>query len=112
MSAQISFGDFEKVDLRVGTIVAATLNAKAKKPAYVLKIDFGSLGMKISSAQIVANHAPETLIGSQVVAVVNFEAKIVAGIRSEVLVLAAICPQSGTVLISPTKNVENGSRIS
>ncbi|MES2766862.1 MAG: tRNA-binding protein [Bacteroidota bacterium] len=109
--SEISFDDFLKVEIATGTIVEVALNLKAKKPAYVLKIDFGELGFKTSSAQITENYSPENLIGKQIVAVMNFPAKRVAGIVSEVLVLAAVSATNGTVLLEPGMMVENGVRI-
>lgn len=107
----IAFFDFLKVDMRVGQIVEVTENPKAKKPAYVLNIDFGELGHKTSSAQITQNYSKEELLGKQIVAVVNFPPKLVAGVKSEVLVLAAVCEVRGTVLVEPNLTVENGTRI-
>jgi len=109
---EITFSDFLKVDIRVGTILEAVDNLKARQPAYVLTIDFGELGQKTSSAQITQNYSKEELIGKQIIAVVNFPSKKVAGIKSEVLVLAAVCPTGGTVLLEPNMAVENGTRIS
>ena len=106
----IAFSDFLKVDMRVGQIVEVTENPKAKKPAYVLNIDFGELGHKTSSAQITQNYSKEELLGKQIVAVVN-PPKLVAGVKSEVLVLAAVCQVRGTVLVEPNLTVENGTRI-
>lgn len=111
MIEEIAFSDFLKVDLRVGTIIAAIDNLKARQPAYVLTIDFGQLGKKIGSAQITQNYSKDELIGKQIVAVVNFPPKRVAGIKSEVLVLAAVSTK-GTVLLEPNLAVENGTRIS
>jgi len=108
----IEFEDFLKVDIRTGTVVEAALNPKARVPAYVLKVDFGELGVKTSSAQITENYQPDALVGKQVVAVVNFPAKRVAGVKSEVLILGAISDASAVVLLEPTFAVENGSRIS
>ena len=108
---EIAYSDFLKVDIRVGTIIEAVDNLKARQPAYVLTIDFGELGQKTSSAQITQNYSKQELIGKQIVAVVNFPAKRVAGIKSEVLVLAAVC-SSGTVLLEPNIQVNNGARIS
>jgi tRNA-binding protein len=107
----IDFGDFLKVDIRVGTVVSARLNERARKPAYVLDIDFGDLGVRRSSAQIVANYELDALVGRKVVAVVNFPAKKVAGVVSEVLVLAAVCPRGGTLLIRPDGDAGDGVRV-
>ena len=90
MSGQIEFGDFLKVDIRVGTVVECWLNEKARKPAYVLRVDFGEMGMRTSSAQVTEHYDAEELVGTQVMAVVNFPPKRIAGIKSEVLVLAAV----------------------
>ena len=106
----IAFSDFLTVDMRVGQIVEVTENPKAKKPAYVLNIDFGELGHKTSSAQITQNYSKQELLGKQIVAVVN-PPKLVAGVKSEVLVLAAVCKVRGTVLVEPNLSVENGTRI-
>ena len=107
----IDFEDFMRVDLRVGTILDARVNEKAQKPAYVLTIDFGNLGIRTSSAQITKNYNPEDLSGSQVVAVMNFPAKRIAGIKSEVLVLGAYSDSQDVVLLQLTHPVENGSRV-
>lgn len=108
----IGLEDFQKVDVRTGTILTATLNPKARIPAFVLEIDFGPLGVKTSSAQITEHYSEQDLVGRQIVAVVNFPPKRVAGIRSEVLVLAAVDESRGTVLLEPTFPVANGTRIS
>ena len=107
----IQIEDFLKVQLRTGTIMDATLNPKARVPAYVLTIDFGSLGCRISSAQLTENYTAEDLIGKQIVAVLNFEPKRVAGIKSQVLVLGAVSSSKGVVLLEPTFTVENGTEI-
>lgn len=108
----ITIEDFEKVDMRIGTIVEAALNPKAKKAAYKLLIDFGDeLGLKNSSAQLTECYSADDLIGLQIIAVVNFPPRRVAGVKSEVLVLGSLSEQ-GTVLISPKEIVENGDRIS
>ena len=109
--ATIAFSDFLKVGIVVGTVLTAELNPKAKKPAYKLRIDFGALGIKESSAQITQNYSVEELIGKQVVAVLNFLPKKVAGVNSEVLVLAAVCNDNGTILLQPSQKVNNGTRI-
>jgi tRNA-binding protein len=85
---------------------------KARKPAYILTIDFGELGEKMSSAQITDNYSKAELIGKQIIAVVNFPAKRVAGVKSEVLVLGAVTNDKGVVLLEPNLPVENGNRIS
>lgn len=104
--------DFPKVDMRTGTILEAKLNPKARKPAYVMDIDFGELGIKKSSAQLTQNYRPEDLHGKQIVAVVNFPPKRIAGVKSEVLVLGAVSPEEGIVLMETGRPVKNGIRIS
>ena len=111
LTAPIEFDDFMKVDMRVGTVISCESNPKARKPAYILAIDFGPLGIKTSSAQITRNYTPEALVGRQVIAVVNFPVKRIAGIPSEVLVLGAYSAEKDVVLLQPTLPVENGSRI-
>ena len=107
----IDFDDFEKVDIRCGTIVEAELHEKARKPAIVLRVDFGELGEKVSSAQLTENYKPADLIGIQIVAVVNFPAMRIAGVKSEVLVLGALDGEKGTVLLQTEQAVRNGSKI-
>lgn len=107
----LDFETFLQVDMRVGTIIEVQENIKAKKPAYVLKIDFGELGVKTSSAQILGNYTKENLLHQQIIAVVNFPPKLVAGVKSEVLVLAAVDDLQGTVLLQPNLPVNNGVRI-
>ena len=107
----IEFDDFLKVEMRVGTIVDAELNAKARKPAYKLTIDFGDeFGIKTSSAQITDLYTPEILIGRQVIAVMNFKPIKVADVKSEVLVLG-MDTELGVALLQPERHVDNGSRI-
>ena len=107
----ISFDDFMGVELRVGTVIEAAINQKAKKPAYVLSVDFGLYGIKTSSAQITHNYQPEDLVGKQVIAVMNFPVKRIAGVKSEVLVLGAYSESRDVVLLGLTHEVENGSRV-
>lgn len=107
----ISVDDFFKVDIRIGCVVEARPNFKARKPAYILTIDFGSLGMKTSSAQLTEQFTAADLIGKQVVAVVNFPVKRIADVRSEVLVLAATCDRNGTAALIPAFPVVNGTRV-
>ncbi|MFK8103180.1 MAG: tRNA-binding protein [Saprospiraceae bacterium] len=109
--AEIQFTDFLKVGMYAGTIIAVRLNPKAKQPAYILKIDFGDLGVKRSSAQLVENYTSEDLLATQVIAVLNFPMKRVAGIKSEVLVLATVCEKEGTILLRPSRGVTNGARV-
>lgn len=108
---EISWNDFEKIDIRVGTVLAATPFPKAKKPAYQLTIDFGELGTKQSSAQITALYAAEELVGKQVIAVINFPVKQIANFFSECLVLGIYANATDVVLLQPQQNVRNGSRI-
>jgi len=87
-SAEIEWADFEKVELRVGVVLTAELNPKARKPAYIFTVDFGEFGVKTSSAQVTVLYKPEELIGRQVLCVCNFAPKRVAGVKSEVLITA------------------------
>ena len=104
----IDYFDFEKIKMVTGTIINAEINKKAHKPAYILKIDFGSnIGIKTSSAQI-TNYSIEDLLNKQIVAVINFEAKRIAGVKSEVLVLGAVSKENKILLISADNNFENG----
>ena len=108
----IEFADFSKIQLVVGTIEEVQINEKAKKPAYVIKINFGEkIGKKISSAQI-TNYTIEELTNRQIIAVCNFERKNIAGVESEVLVLGAINETNNVILLKPDIKVKNGSIIS
>ncbi len=109
--AEIQFTDFLKVGMYAGTILEVRLNPKAKQAAYILSIDFGDLGIKQSSAQLVENYTPADLLATQVIAVLNFPAKRVAGIKSEVLVLATVSEKEGTILLRPSRSVTNGARV-
>lgn len=102
---------FFRYELRVGTIVQASINGKAKKPAFHLVIDFGPYGMKESSAQITHYYQPAEIVGRQVVAVVNFPPRRVASVNSEVLVLGAIEEGGAVVLLRPDHPVPNGTPI-
>ena len=108
---EINFKEFTKFEIRTGTILEANLNPKAIKPAYKLTIDFGPFGIKISSAQITRNYSPEKLIGLQITAVVNLPVKLIAGIKSEVLVLGACSQNKDVVLLTPVESVEDGSLV-
>jgi tRNA-binding protein len=107
----INWDDFEKIDIRSGTIVEVNDFPKAKKPAYRLSIDFGDLGVKQSSAQVTHHYSKEDLTGKQVVAVVNFPPKQVANFFSECLVLGVYDENNQVILLQPDKPVSNGQRI-
>ena len=104
---ELTWTDFEKVEMRVGTIVNAEIFKEARNPAYKLWIDFGFLGIKKTSAQITQLYSAEEVIGKQVVAVVNFPPKQIANFMSECLVLGAVNDKEVT-LLGPDKKVENG----
>lgn len=107
----IDFADFEKVDVRVGTITAADDFPRARNPSYRLTIDFGpELGERRSSAQI-TTYSKDELVGLQIVAVVNFAARNIAGFMSEVLVLGVPGPGGEVVLLAPTREVPDGGRL-
>lgn len=106
----LTFDDFKKVDMRVGTIVDASINKGARKPAYKLKIDLGELRIKNSSAQITTVYKPEDIIGKQVICVVNFEPIKISEVKSEVLVLG-LDTDLGVVLLTTERNVTNGKRV-
>lgn len=108
----IGFDDFLKLDIRVGTVVAAEPFAKARKPALILTIDFGAvIGVKRSSAQITEHHVPETLVGTQVAAVVNFPPRQIGPMMSEVLTLGFPDAEGKVVLVRPAATVPNGGRL-
>lgn len=107
----ISWSDFEKIDIRIGTIMKAAVFIKAKQPAYQLTIDFGPLGIKKSSAQITHHYAIDELVGLQIIAVVNFPPKQIANFFSECLVLGVYDEQNQVVLLRPDKKVNNGDKI-
>lgn len=107
----ISWNDFGKIDIRVGTIIEVRDFPKAKKPAYKLRIDFGTLGIKQSSAQITKFYPADSLVGQQVIAIVNFPPKQIADFYSECLVLGIYDENKDVVLIQPKHSVSNGLKI-
>ena len=111
-SPEIGFDDFLKVDIRVGEVVRAEPFPEARKPAIKLWVDFGGdLGVKKSSAQITAHYDPESLIGKQVMAVVNFPPRQIGPVMSEILVLGLPDESGQIVLIGPDRNVPKGGRM-
>ena len=109
---EIKWEDFEKVDVRVGTVVEAEPFQEARKPSIRLIVDFGpEVGTRKTSAQLTAHYEPETLVGRQIVAVVNFPPKRIAGFKSEVLVLGVPDADEEVVLLSPDHEVPPGSRM-
>jgi tRNA-binding protein len=112
VSPTISFDDFRKVDVRIGTIVSAEPFPEARKPSLRLTIDFGpAIGQRKSSAQIVKHYSPEQLVGRQVAAVINFPPRQIGPMMSEVLTLGFPDEEGGVVLIAPDLKVPNGGRL-
>ena len=109
MKEQITYADFEKIDIRVGTVVSVKKNEKARKPSLVIEVDFGKeIGIKQSSAQITHYYNEKNLKGKQVVGVCNFPEKNIAGIVSQVLILGSIDDEGKVVLLHPSQESENG----
>ena len=110
--AEISYADFERVDIRVGTVVEAKVFPEARKPAYILMIDFGAeIGIRKSSAQITVHYTPEDLVGRQVLGVVNFPPRQIGPVRSEVLTLGFEDEAGAIVLAATDKPVPNGRKL-
>ena len=112
MKEEISFEDFIKVDIRIGTIIEVNDFHKARKPAYQLHIDFGDLGIKKSSAQITDLYSKEDLLNCQVTAIVNFKPRQIANFMSEVLVLGVYNNDDNVVLLQASKSIKNGEQVS
>ena len=106
----INVEDFDKVEMRAGTIIECKINKKARKPAYALQIDFGDFGIKKSSAQITALYSPEKLIGKQVICCTNLTPIHIGDITSEVRILGTDSIE-GVVLLTPSQNVKNGDKV-
>ena len=112
MKDLISYSDFTKIEIRLGTIISAELNNKLRKPSYVLKIDFGDeIGVKKSSAQLTKNYNIEQLLDKQIAAVLNFPKKQIGNLISEVLVLGFPDNNNEPILISPDKKLVNGGQL-
>lgn len=112
MADEITFDDFLKVDIRVGTVVRAEPFPEARKPAFKMWIDFGpEIGERKTSAQITDHYTPETLVGRQVMAVVNFPPRQIGPVRSEVLTLGVSDADGGIVLVAPNHTVANGAKM-
>jgi len=112
MKEEISFNDYDKIDIRIGTVVNLSKNEKARKPSLVLEVDFGGeIGIKKSSAQITDYYNKENLVGKQVIGVCNFPEKNIADIKSQFLVLGAIEENGEVVLLHPSQPTKNGLKI-
>ena len=112
MKEQITYDIFDKVDIRIGTLISVKKNEKARKPSLVIEVDFGNdIGIKESSAQITHYYDEDNLKGKQVVGVCNFPEKNIAGIKSQFLVLGAIEKDGKVVLLHPSQPTKNGLQI-
>ena len=112
MKEQITYDIFDKVDIRIGTVLSVKQNVKARKPSLIIEVDFGNeIGIKQSSAQITNYYNEENLRGKQVIGVCNFPEKNIAGVKSQFLVLGAIENDGKVVLIHPSQPTKNGLRI-
>ena len=109
---EITYDDFKKVQIKLGTVLSVEKNEKARKPSLVVKVDFGKdVGIKQSSAQITHYYSKDNLVGKQVIGVCNFPKKNIAGVVSEILILGAIEKGGKVVLVHPSQKVENGLEI-
>ena len=112
MKEQITYDIFEKIDIRIGTVLSVKKNVKARKPSLIIEVDFGKeIGIKQSSAQITDYYNEESLKGKQVIGVCNFPEKNIAGVKSEFLVLGAIEEDGKVVLVHPSQPTKNGLKI-
>ena len=112
MKEQITYDIFDKVDIRIGTVISVKKNEKARKPSLVIEVDFGNdIGVKESSAQITHFYSEENLKGKQVIGICNFPEKNIAGIKSQFLVLGAIEEDGKVVLLHPSQKTKNGLKI-
>ena len=109
---EITYEEFSKIQIRVGTVLSLRKNEKARQPALVIEVDFGKeIGIKTSSAKITHYYNSENLVGKQIIAVCNFPTKNIAGIISEVLILGALEKDGKVVLLHPSSKVENGLEV-
>ena len=109
MKEQITYNEFDKIDIRLGTVISVEKNEKARKPSLVVKVDFGSeVGVKQSSAQITHYYNKDNLIGKQVIGVCNFPEKNIAGVVSQVLILGSIDKEGKVILVHPSQKSEDG----
>ncbi len=111
MKEEITFEDFLKVDIRIGTIIEVNDFPKARKPAYQLTIDFGDLGIKKSSAQITDLYSKDDLLNKQITAIVNFKPRQIANFMSEVLVIGVYNIEGNVVLLQASKDIKNGEQV-
>jgi len=112
MKEQITYDIFDKVDIRIGTVLSVKKNVKARKPSLIIEVDFGNeIGIKQSSAQITHYYNEESLKGKQVIGICNFPEKNIAGVKSEFLVLGAIEEDGKVVLVHPSQPTKNGLKI-
>jgi len=109
MKEQITYDIFDKVDIRLGTVLSVKKNEKARKPSLVVEVDFGEdIGVKQSSAQITHYYSAENLVGKQVIGVCNFPEKNIAGVKSQVLILGSIDKEGRVTLVHPSQEAKNG----
>jgi tRNA-binding protein len=112
MKEQITYDVFDKIDIRLGTVISAKKNEKARKPSLVVEVDFGNeIGIKQSSAQITHYYNEENLLGKQVIGICNFPEKNIAGVKSQVLILGSIDKEGRVTLVHPSQKAENGLTI-